>query len=211
MAGAFPRLLDFDRKYAGSIQGYLAGVDEAGRGPLAGPVVAAAVIFRRPVLLPYLNDSKKVTPERRRTLFWQIAQHCLIGVGVVDAAQIDEINIYQASRLAMKQAVLALTSTPKLILIDGPMKLDLPVRQCPIVRGDAQSASIAAASIVAKVYRDEWMCRLDELYPSYGFKTHKGYATEIHLKSLKDFGPCEVHRKSFEPCHEKELFSNLAG
>lgn len=222
-SGEAPHLFDFDRKQFDSERGYLAGVDEAGRGPLAGPVVAAAVLFRRPISLPHLNDSKQVTPDRRRILFWQIAKHSLIGIGKVDEALIDEINIYQATRLAMKRAVLAMTLTPELILVDGNMRIDLPIHQSAIIRGDAQSAVIAAASIIAKVFRDEWMGYLDQLYPCYGFKRNKGYGTPDHLKQLERYGPSPVHRKSFHPCQrsggkipyeiiaEKEFFSDISG
>lgn len=184
----------------------MAGVDEAGRGPLAGPVVAAAVILFRPSPFRGLNDSKQVPAPLRQTLFLEIARSALIGIGVVDEKKIDEVNIYQATRLAMRQAVLALSRTPNLILVDGNMTIDLPVAQKSIVKGDQKSASIAAASIVAKVYRDAWMRHLDGLYPGYQFKDHKGYPTPAHLELLQRLGPCEVHRKSFSPV--ETFFSN---
>lgn len=189
----------FDERQAAGVDGFAAGIDEAGRGPLAGPVVAAAVILFQKADFSYLNDSKKVTPLRRETLYREIIRHALVGIGVVGEKQIDEINIYQASRLAMKQAVLNLPVTPALLLIDGKMRLDLPLLQKPVIKGDQKSASIAAASIVAKVYRDAWMRHLDEIYPDYGFKKHKGYGTRLHLDKIREKGPSEVHRKTFAP------------
>ena len=196
------KLFRFDRQFQEESPFLLAGVDEAGRGPLAGPVVAAAVIFRRPPSLPQLNDSKKLSPQTREILFRQILRQGLIGVGKVSESIIDELNILQATRLAMRQAVLALPRTPDLLLIDGPIHLDLPLAQQGIIRGDAQSAVIASASIVAKVYRDYWMKALDALYPDYGFGVHKGYPTCYHLEMLKTKGVTPVHRKTFQPVAE---------
>jgi len=193
------RLVAFDKKAGRAVRGWIAGIDEAGRGPLAGPVVAAAVILMRNSSLTGLDDSKKVRPLLRERLFREICRHALVGVGVVGEVEIDELNIYQATRIAMKQAVLALTRTPDLLLVDGKMHLDLPLAQKTIVAGDRQSASIAAASIVAKVYRDAWMTYLDGLYPAYLFKDHKGYPTPRHLERLRVEGPSPVHRKSFAP------------
>ncbi len=202
-SAVLPRLLEFDLTLIPHPHARLAGVDEVGRGPLAGPVVAAAVIFRRSGNFSEnfagLNDSKKVTPENRERLFREIIKHSFVGLGIVDEATIDLINIYQASRLAMKRAVLDLTCTPDLLMIDGNARLDLPLAQKTIVKGDSKSASIAAASIVAKVYRDHWMLHLDEVYPGYQFKDHKGYGTPGHLKCIEEQGPCEVHRRSFAP------------
>lgn len=180
----------------------IAGVDEVGRGPLAGPVVAAAVILPEKILLPGLNDSKKVSPDRRKTLFLEIISRSSVGIGTVPEKIIDEINILQATRLAMKQAVLALSRTPTLVLIDGPIRLALPLPQVSIVRGDAQSAAIAAASIVAKVHRDSFMENLDTRRPGYGFAQHKGYPTPDHLEALRLKGPSEFHRMSFRPVAE---------
>lgn len=199
------KLFRFDLSVGGAYRSALAGVDEAGRGPLAGPVVAAAVIFRRPtVSLPGLNDSKQLTPQVREILFLQIAAQALVGIGVVSETVIDEINILQASRLAMRKAVLALTQTPGLLLIDGNMKLDLPLPQQSIISGDALSARIAAASIMAKVYRDHLMRRLDIEFPDYGFAQHKGYPTPQHLQTLQIKGPSSVHRKTFRPVRKAE-------
>jgi len=193
------RLFVYDEENTRSLDGWMAGVDEAGRGPLAGPVVAAAVILIRKNDLPGLNDSKKVIPKIRERLFREIARQAVVGIGVVDEKQIDALNIYQATRLAMKRAVLALNRTPDLLLIDGNMKLDLPLAQRAIVKGDQKSASIAAASIIAKVFRDAWMLHLDKLYPEYRFKEHKGYPTPAHLTCLQREGPSPVHRQSFSP------------
>ena len=193
------RLFTFDRKAREGFDGLMAGVDEAGRGPLAGPVVAAAVIFLRQAPLPYLNDSKQVLPARRETLFREISKISMVGIGIADEKEIDGVNIYQATRLAMKRAVLALSRTPDFVLVDGNLILDLPIPQKAVVKGDEKSASIAAASIIAKVYRDGWMTRLDGLYPGYEFKNHKGYGTPAHLKRLEEIGPSPVHRKSFSP------------
>ncbi len=201
--GTFEKLMGFDQEQARGVSGLVAGIDEAGRGPLAGPVVAAAVIFFRPsTALAHLNDSKQVTEARREPLFYEILKSALIGIGVADQDEIDRINIYQATRSAMKKAVLALTRTPDLLLIDGNMKLDLPVSQKAIVKGDTKSASIAAASIIAKVYRDAWMHYLDGIYPDYGFAGHKGYPTPEHLTALRKNGPTPVHRKTFGPVQE---------
>lgn len=179
----------------------VAGVDEAGRGPLAGPVVAAAVILEPDADLPGLADSKRLTPRQREALFPQIYQQARgVGVGVVDAAVIDRINILQAALQAMHEALAALPEPPDWVLVDGPHPLphlDLP--QTPVVRGDARSASIAAASIVAKVTRDHIMVRLDALFPGYGLAQHKGYPTPVHLQHLSALGPSPIHRLSFAP------------
>lgn len=193
------KLLDFDRTEAAKTPGWLAGVDEVGRGPLAGPVVAAAVILERPEELAEINDSKKVSAALREKLFLKISRAAVIGIGTVDEKLIDKLNIYEATRLAMKKAVMALSHTPGFLLIDGPIKLDLPVEQKGIISGDQKSASIAAASIMAKVFRDRWMHKLHELYPAYAFHNHKGYGTAEHIKALRVFGPSPVHRRSFTP------------
>lgn len=192
-------LFRFDERMGNPFTGALAGIDEAGRGPLAGPVVAAAVIFRRRVPLSGLNDSKKVSPTLREVLFKQILSHSLVGISAVSEQVIDRVNILQATRLAMREAVLALPKTPLLLLIDGKIRLDLPLPQVSIVRGDSQSAAIAAASIVAKVWRDHRMRAFDSIYPGYGFALHKGYPTPEHLKVLQSRGATVIHRKSFSP------------
>ena len=196
------KLFRFDERLQDGERNLVAGIDEAGRGPLAGPVVAAAVIFRRRIPLEGLNDSKKVSPRLRETLFRQIVSQALVGIGQVSESLIDEMNIFQATRLAMRKAVLALPRTPTLLLIDGRIQLDLPLPQMGIVRGDGQSAAIAAASIVAKVYRDYRMKELDRLFPGYGFARHKGYPTPGHLRALENQGVSSVHRKTFRPVAE---------
>ena len=197
------KLLAFDREEMPAVGGgWLAGVDEAGRGPLAGPVVAAAVILFRPETLAGINDSKKVSAARREELYVQIARSGIVGIGFSDEKQIDELNIYEATRLAMKKAVLNLPHTPAYLLIDGPMRLDLDIEQKGVIHGDGKSASIAAASIVAKVFRDHWMRKLHELYPAYGFHKHKGYGTAEHMQALREKGPSSVHRTSFAPVRE---------
>ena len=199
------KLFRFDQKISQTHPGILAGIDEVGRGPLAGPVVAASVVFRGPLSLSGLNDSKQVAPVRREILFKKIISHSVVGIGIVSETLIDQINIYQASRLAMRQAVLALPCTPDFLLIDGPMNLDLPLQQVGIIQGDCQSALIAAASIVAKVYRDHFMRKLDSVYPGYGFAAHKGYATPQHLRVLRLKGASEIHRKTFWPVSQEIL------
>lgn len=197
------RLERFDRPFRR--QGLLAGVDEAGRGPLAGPVVAAAVILHEGLCLPRLNDSKQLSESARRTLFAWIQRHALsIGLGVVSAEEIDRINIRQASFQAMRLALANLSFPPQHVLVDGFRIPHLAWPQTAIIRGDAQSASIAAASIVAKVTRDALMLWVDRCYPGYGFDRHKGYPTAFHRKRLKAMGPCPLHRRSFAPVRAVE-------
>lgn len=182
-------------------QGYrsIAGVDEVGIGSLFGPVVAAAVILDRARPIRGLNDSKQLTPEAREYLAEKIRGSALAwAVGMVEAAEIDRINIYQASLLAMKKAVLALSLPPDFLLVDA-RRLALEIPQTSIIKGDAQSVSIAAASIVAKVERDAMMCQWDRVYPQYGLASHKGYATPAHKKALRELGPTPLHRSSYAP------------
>ena len=174
------------------------GVDEAGRGPLAGPVCAAAVILPAGLVIDGLNDSKKLTDKKRRALFDVIAQNAVsYGIAMASEREIDEINILQATFLAMQRALDKLEVRPGLALIDGNRAKDfgLPVRT--IVKGDSLSASIAAASILAKVTRDRLMEELDETYPQYGFAVHKGYGTKRHYEALREYGPCGIHRQTF--------------
>ena len=174
------------------------GVDEAGRGPLAGPVCAAAVILSPELEIPGLNDSKKLTDKKRRELYDVItAEAVSCGIAFADEKEIDEINILQATFLAMARAMEKLTPQPELALIDGNRARDfgLPVRT--IVKGDSLSASIAAASILAKVTRDRLMEQYDETYPQYGFAVHKGYGTKRHYEALREFGPSPIHRMTF--------------
>jgi ribonuclease HII len=182
---------------------YIAGVDEVGRGPLAGPVVAAAVILPARCRLPGLADSKTLTPESRARLDAQIRRQAVaFGLGIVESKTIDAINILEATKVAMRQAVSRLSPAPDIVLADGR---DLPIPCLPgqaIIDGDALCGCIAAASIVAKVARDEIMAELDAAYPGYGFAQHKGYGTEEHLVQLHTLGPCPEHRMSFAPVRE---------
>jgi ribonuclease HII len=195
-----PRMLYWEDKYRGEIM--VAGLDEAGRGPLAGPVVAGAAILpslrEHPVAI---LDSKKLTPTGREKAFEYLTRlpGAVIGVGVVDQTEIDRINILQATRKAMSLAVEHLSISPGYLLIDGLIKLDLPIPQQSLVRGEEKSVSIAAASIIAKVTRDRIMEEYDREYPVYGFARHKGYGTKLHLEMLKKHGPCPIHRFSFSP------------
>jgi ribonuclease HII len=177
----------------------VAGVDEVGRGSLFGPVVAAAVILDRDYRIRGLRDSKLLLPERRELLAPRIREHAVAwAVAAVDAARIDQINIYQASRLAMREAVMRLQPAADHVLVDA-VRLDCELPQKAIIHGDALSASIAAASILAKVERDRMMCEWDAVFPEYGLASHKGYSTPRHLKALLEYGPTPLHRQSFAP------------
>jgi len=176
----------------------LAGLDEAGRGPLAGPVVAAAVILPRGCRIPGLRDSKKLSALRRESLMEEINRSALaIGLGVVDEKTIDRINIYRATQAAMKQAVALLDPQPDFLLIDALKLPECSIPQNAIIGGDDKSLSIAAASVVAKVSRDRMMLEYDRMYPDYNFKSHKGYGTREHLRAIRLHGPCEIHRRTF--------------
>lgn len=177
----------------------VAGVDEAGRGCLAGPVVAGAVILDENRPIHGLRDSKTLSEKRRNELFEQIREKALAySIGITGAAEIDRINILQAALLAMEKAVLSLGKEPDCLLIDGNSKTSLPIEQKAIIKGDSKCASIAAASIVAKVTRDRIMTEIEMEYPGYGFSRHKGYPTKEHLGALRNLGPCPIHRKSFK-------------
>ena len=176
----------------------ICGVDEAGRGPLAGPVCAAAVILPAHLELPGLTDSKKLSDKRRRELFPQIQQQAVsYGIGFASEKEIDEINILQATFLAMERALSQLSVKPDLTLIDGNREKDFGIPVKTVVKGDSLSANIAAASILAKVTRDDLMLKLAEEYPAYGFEVHKGYGTKAHYEALRKFGACPIHRRSF--------------
>ncbi len=179
----------------------IAGIDEAGRGPLAGPVVAAACILPEGALFENLNDSKQLTPELRAILFDEIIAlpNLTYGIGIIDVKTIDRVNILQATFLAMQRAIASFSIQPDYILIDGNQLPHFEVPTESLVQGDGLSISIAAASILAKVTRDRIMEELDAKYPQYGFKQHKGYATEQHLEAIQAHGPCPIHRKSFDP------------
>lgn len=178
---------------------FIAGVDEVGRGPLAGPVVAAAVILPKNIEDLGFDDSKKLSASKREEIYRLIQEKAIaIGIGIVDADIIDQVNIYQASRLAMQQAVSELKIQPDYLLIDA-MKIDVNTPQIGIIKGDAKSISIAAASIVAKQVRDQMMQEFDELYPGYDFSNNAGYGTTKHLEGLNKKGICPIHRKTFAP------------
>ena len=182
------------------LEGYqvICGVDEAGRGPLAGPVCAAAVILPRHIDIPGLNDSKKLSDKRRREIFPIIKEQALAyGIGFASHEEIDEINILQATYLAMERALAQLKLSPELALIDGNRAKDFGIPVRTVVKGDSLSANIAAASVLAKVTRDDWMLEQAKLYPEYGFEVHKGYGTKAHYEALSAYGPCPIHRRSF--------------
>ena len=176
----------------------ICGVDEAGRGPLAGPVCAAAVILPPYLELPGLDDSKKLSDKRRRELFPEIKEKAIAyGIAFADHNEIDEINILQATYLAMERALRQLSVKPQLALVDGNRAKDFGVSVQTVVHGDSLSASIAAASILAKVTRDDYMLQMAQAYPQYGFDIHKGYGTKAHYAALTEFGACPIHRQSF--------------
>ncbi len=188
----------------------IAGLDEAGRGSLCGPVVAAAVMLNPRRRIVGLDDSKKLTADRRVELAVRIRQHALCwAVAEIDSTRIDAWNIYQASRQAMVAAVSQLSPSPDYLLLDA-IELDLPVEQRALIHGDARSVSIAAASILAKVFRDEIMAGLDEIYPQYGFAQNKGYATADHLDALRRHGPTPIHRFSYAPVREAGCWASGA-
>ena len=189
---------EFDlRKRSESIK-IICGTDEAGRGPLAGPVAAGACILPDGYIPEGLDDSKKLTEKKREALYAQITENALAwGIGLASAAEIDEINILNASLLAMRRAIAATGVTPDLVLVDGSVNRGFDIRSEAVIGGDAKSPSIAAASILAKVTRDRIMAELDGKYPEYGFAKHKGYPTPAHKLAVYEFGPCSEHRKSF--------------
>ena len=176
----------------------ICGVDEAGRGPLAGPVCAAAVILPEHLEIPGLTDSKKLSDKKRRELFPIIQEQAgAYGIGLASEAEIDEINILQATFLAMRRALDQLSVKPEIALIDGNRETDFGLPVKTVVKGDSLSANIAAASVLAKVTRDNIMVELAETYPEYGFEIHKGYGTKAHYEALRQYGPCPIHRKTF--------------
>ena len=195
-------MMAYERKYAEFA--LIAGIDEAGRGPLAGPVVAAAVILPKDRPILYVNDSKQLSEKKREELYPVIRKEAVaVGVGMASPQRIDEINILKATYEAMRQAVAVLRDadgnafTPDLLLNDAVRIPDVPIRQVPIIKGDAKSCSIAAASIIAKVTRDRIMREYDAVYPGYGFAKHKGYGSGEHIEALRRLGPCPIHRRSF--------------
>lgn len=189
---------EFEEKYKAEGYKVICGIDEAGRGPLSGPVVAAAVILPPDVMIPGLNDSKKLTPKKRDMLYDVILREAVaVGVGMASPEEIDRLNILNADMLAMRRAVENLKTPPDLALVDGNIARDLPVTAVPVIKGDALSLSIAAASVIAKVTRDRLCIKDDENYPQYGFGKHKGYGTKEHMEALRTYGPCPIHRRSF--------------
>lgn len=186
----------YERKYEQYT--YICGIDEAGRGPLAGPVVAGAVILLRDCEILHLNDSKKLSAARREELYDEIMEKAVsVGVGMASPARIDEINILQATYEAMRQAVDSLSTEPELLLNDAVTIPEMTIPQVPIIKGDAKSVSIAAASIIAKVTRDRLMIQYDDILPGYGFAQNKGYGSKEHIEALKSLGPTPIHRHSF--------------
>ena len=183
---------------------FIAGTDEVGRGPLAGPVVAASVILPENIDLPGINDSKKLTEKQRETLMEKIKKEAISwAIMEVDERMIDEVNILEASRIAMQQAVLALPKQADFVLVDGLDNPQITLPSQAIVKGDSKSISIAAASIIAKVYRDRLMKIYDKAYPGYGFASNKGYPTEEHIKAIETLGPTPIHRMSFAPLRKE--------
>ena len=177
---------------------YICGIDEVGRGPFAGPVVAGAVILPKDDPILYLNDSKKLSEKKREALYDEIMERAVAtGIGIVSPARIDEINILQATYEAMRQAIAKLDPAPQILLNDAVTIPQVAIPQVPIIKGDAKSVSIAAASILAKVTRDHMMEEYDKEYPEYGFAKHKGYGTAAHIAALKEFGPTPIHRRTF--------------
>lgn len=192
------KMLEYEKSLYSKGYEYICGIDEAGRGPLCGPVVAAAVILKKGDKIEGVNDSKKLSEKKRETLFEEIKQRAIAwSIGIVDEKTIDEINILEATRLAMKKAVEGLEQKPDYALVDAEKKVPIDVPYMPIVKGDALSESIAAASIIAKVTRDHMVIELDKQYPEYNFAKNKGYGTKQHTDAIKEYGLCPAHRRSF--------------
>ena len=189
-------LKEYERKY--EREGYVCGIDEVGRGPLAGPVVACACILPKDCNILYINDSKKLSKKKREELYDIIMKEAVaVGIGYNSPERIDEINILQATFEAMREAISKLSVTPDILLNDAVTIPGVDIKQVPIIKGDAKSISIGAASIVAKVTRDRLMEDYDKLFPEYGFASNMGYGTAVHIKALKEIGPCPIHRRSF--------------
>lgn len=190
-------MLIYEKKYYDTCD-YICGIDEAGRGPLAGPVVAGAVILPKGLKIPYLNDSKQLSEKKREELYDAIMEQAVsVGVGIVSPERIDEINILQATYEAMREAVGTLSYRPDVLLNDAVIIPELTIPQEKIIKGDAKSLSIAAASVIAKVTRDRMMKAYHELFPEYGFEKHKGYGSKEHIEMIQKIGPCAIHRRSF--------------
>lgn len=186
----------YEKEY--ETHGWICGIDEVGRGPLCGPVVASAVILPKDCQILYLNDSKKLSEKKREELYDVIMEQAIaVGIGMASPQRIDEINILQATYEAMRQAIASLKVKPAVLLNDAVTIPGVEIPQIPIIKGDAKSVSIAAASIIAKVTRDRMMVEYDRLYPGYDLGSNKGYGTKVHMEALKTVGPCEIHRKTF--------------
>lgn len=192
------KMLEYEKELYEKGYEYICGIDEAGRGPLCGPVVAAAVILKKGDKIEGVNDSKKLSEKKREMLFELIKERAVAySVGIVDEKIIDEINILEATRLAMKKAVEGLSAKAEYALVDAEKKVPIDIPYTPIIKGDALSESIAAASIIAKVTRDRMVIELDRKYPKYNFAKNKGYGTKEHTDAIKQYGLCPAHRKSF--------------
>ena len=181
----------------------VAGIDEAGRGPLAGPVVAAAVIVRDTGFVERIDDSKKLTAKKRERAYIDIINRCDVGIGLADVSEIDHMNILNATLMAMKRAVSELKTEPDYLLIDGRMNIPIPQKRTYLISGESKSVSIAAASIIAKVFRDKIMMEEDRKYPRYGFCRHKGYGTREHIAAIRELGFSPIHRRTFGPFGKK--------
>ena len=189
---------EFEEKFAADGYTAICGVDEAGRGPLSGPVYAAACILPRGLVIPGLDDSKKLTPKKRETLFDLICREATAyAIAYATPEEIDRLNILNADMLAMRRAIEALPVPADFALVDGNIVRDFPIPAYAVIKGDSRSSSIAAASILAKVSRDRQCMEDDRLYPAYGFAKHKGYGTRAHMEALRRYGPCPIHRRSF--------------
>ena len=203
-------IIEYDKIIRGENKGLLCGVDEAGRGPIAGPVVAAAVIFGDDVYIEGVYDSKKVSQKRREELYLEITQSALCwGVGIIESRQIDEINILNATKEAMNTAVSRLRETPGVIIADGNFYNNPVAEVRNVIKADGKSFSVAAASIIAKVTRDRIMCEYAETYPNFSFSAHKGYGTSAHIEEILEFGYTDIHRRSFKLKAIEQLTLNL--
>lgn len=192
-------LYKFENELKRKNYNYIVGTDEAGRGPMAGPVVVAACILPNDYIIEGLNDSKKLTEKKREALFEEIVKHAVeYKIEFIDVETVDNINVYQASKNGMINCIKDMKTKVDYILSDA-MALDIGIPCIDLIKGDSLSASIAAASILAKVSRDRYMCEMAKIYPEYGFEKHKGYVTKYHLEMLEKYGPCDIHRRSFEP------------
>ncbi len=195
--------LFYEKKAAKDGYRVVAGIDEAGRGPLAGPVVAAAVIVRDTGFVERIDDSKKLTAKKRERAYIDIINRCDVGIGLADVSEIDHMNILNATLMAMKRAVSELKTEPDYLLIDGRMNIPIPQKRTYLISGESKSVSIAAASIIAKVFRDKLMLEEDRKYPRYGFCRHKGYGTREHIAAIRELGFSPIHRRTFGPFGKK--------